>query len=74
MMDTFNDNTINELLRFKKESFDVEKIRENHIGGLGLTQIEARIKVMNGIFNINSSEDTGTRVYINVPVMEELLN
>lgn len=54
--------------------FDVEKMRENHTGGLGLSQIEARIKVMNGVFNINSSEEIGTRIFINVPIMDEVLN
>lgn len=54
--------------------FDVDKMRANNAGGLGLTQIEARIKVMDGIFNINSSEETGTRIFINVPILDEQLN
>ncbi|OIQ41867.1 MAG: hypothetical protein BM563_00725 [Bacteroidetes bacterium MedPE-SWsnd-G1] len=48
--------------------FDVAQMKKKKKVGLGLTQIEARIKMMNGVFDIKSSEETGTRIYINVPV------
>jgi signal transduction histidine kinase len=35
--------------------------------GLGLSQIDARIKNMNGVFTINSSKEEGTQIYISVP-------
>lgn len=44
--------------------------------GLGLRQIEARINKMEGIFNINSSPEQGTHIYISVPIQmkEELVS
>lgn len=44
--------------------------------GLGLRQIEARINKMEGIFNINSSPEKGTHIYISVPIQmkEELVS
>lgn len=48
--------------------FDVSKMQKRKNTGLGLTQIEARIKMMDGVFDIKSSKETGTRIYINVPV------
>lgn len=52
------------------DGFDVEKMRENISGGIGLTQIEARIKMMEGIFDIKSSKETGTRIFMDVPIPE----
>ena len=45
------------------------KIKSN---GLGLAQVEARINKMNGYFEIDSSKQRGTRVYISVPVVEDI--
>ena len=53
------------------EGFDLEQMRKNDKGGLGLVQIEARIKMMEGIFDIKSSKDTGTRIYMNIPIPED---
>jgi signal transduction histidine kinase len=36
--------------------------------GLGLSQIEARIKKMNGVFRITSKIKKGTHIYISIPV------
>lgn len=36
--------------------------------GLGLSHIEARIKVMKGVFNIISSKENGTNIFISVPI------
>lgn len=36
--------------------------------GLGLSHIKARIKVMKGVFNIISSKDNGTNIFILVPI------
>ncbi len=38
-------------------------------GGLGLSQIETRIKKMKGVFRIKSKSNEGTSVYITVPVV-----
>ncbi|MFK5879735.1 MAG: ATP-binding protein [Flavobacteriaceae bacterium] len=50
------------------KGFDVNKIRSKFDVGLGLPQIEARIKMMDGVFEINSSEETGTHIYMKLPI------
>ncbi len=47
------------------KGFVLEEIQEKN--GLGLSQIEARVTVMDGIIKIKSTEE-GTRVYISVPI------
>ncbi len=47
------------------QGFDIEKNQEKK--GIGLGQVEARIKVLNGIIKINSAA-TGVRIFISVPV------
>jgi signal transduction histidine kinase len=47
--------------------FDAKKAKMK--GGLGLSHIEARIKVMKGVFNIVSSKDNGTSIFILVPIV-----
>lgn len=42
----------------------------NKKDGLGLSQIRARIKVMNGKLEIKSYENTGTQVYIDLPIQK----
>ena len=39
--------------------------------GLGLSHIEARIKVMKGVFNIVSSKNNGTNIFILVPIQSK---
>lgn len=46
--------------------FDMNEIEPNK--GIGLSQIKARIKVLDGLLNIKSSND-GTRVFIAVPIV-----
>jgi signal transduction histidine kinase len=48
--------------------FDKTKINEKN--GLGLNQIEARIQIMKGYFNIDSSKKKGTKISIELPVIE----
>ena len=48
-----------------------QKMRKNDKGGLGIVQIEARIKMMEGIFDLKSSKATGTRIFINIPIPED---
>ena len=36
--------------------------------GLGLSQVKARVEVMKGKFEIKSYENTGTQIYIHVPI------
>ncbi|CAM1368767.1 conserved protein of unknown function [Tenacibaculum soleae] len=39
--------------------------------GIGLNQIEARVKMMSGKFNIVSEKNKGTNVFINVPIQQQ---
>jgi len=48
--------------------FDKTKINENH--GLGINQIDARIQMMKGYFNIDSSKKKGTKITIELPIVE----
>jgi signal transduction histidine kinase len=48
------------------KGFDVKK--ERNKDGLGLSHIEARVKIMNGVFNVNSKKGEGTSIFISVPV------
>lgn len=51
--------------------FDIKKaINKN---GLGLSHIEARIKVMKGVFNINSKKGEGTSIFISTPIYKPSL-
>ena len=47
------------------DGFDLKKAKEKN--GLGLSHIEARIKYMKGVFNINTKKGEGTSIYISVP-------
>ncbi|MCK4561518.1 MAG: tetratricopeptide repeat protein, partial [Flavobacteriaceae bacterium] len=48
------------------KGFDVTKERKKD--GLGLSHIAARIKIMKGVFNINSKKGEGTSIFISVPL------
>jgi signal transduction histidine kinase len=50
--------------------FDVVKARKKD--GLGLSHIEARIKGMQGVFNINSKKGEGTSIFISVPIFQPI--
>jgi len=51
------------------DGFDLSEI--NQKDGLGLNQIDARIKIMNGVFKINSSKEKGTHVLISIPLVDK---
>ena len=48
------------------KGFDIKKERAKT--GLGLSHIEARVKVMEGVLNINSKRGEGTSIFISVPI------
>lgn len=48
------------------DGFNIDEV--NKKDGLGLSQITARIKMMKGIFDIKSSNKTGTRIFMNIPI------
>lgn len=50
------------------KGFDVKNARRKD--GLGLSHIEARIKIMQGVFNINSKKGEGTSIFISVPIFK----
>lgn len=49
--------------------FDKSQITQKD--GLGINQIEARIQMMHGKFQIESSRKSGTHIYMEVPVVEK---
>ena len=51
------------------DGFDKELIPEKD--GLGINQIDARIQMMKGEFNINSSANSGTKIDIVLPILEK---
>jgi len=52
--------------------FDLKKAKTKD--GLGLSHINARVKVMKGVFNIVSSKGNGTSIFILVPIQPKLIN
>lgn len=50
------------------QGFDVKNARKKD--GLGLSHIDARIKMMEGVFNINSKKGEGTSIFISVPIFK----
>ena len=48
--------------------FNVKRARGKD--GLGLSHIDARIKIMKGVFNINSKVGEGTSIFISVPIYQ----
>lgn len=49
--------------------FDKTQITQKD--GLGINQIDARIKVMKGVFHIDSSKNNGTKIKVELPVVEK---
>lgn len=50
------------------KGFELKKARKKD--GLGLSHIEARIKIMQGVFNINTKKGEGTSIFISVPIFQ----
>ena len=58
------------IIKDNGQGFDLDENLKK--GGLGISQIEARVKKMEGIFKINSKANIGTNIYISVPfILEE---
>jgi signal transduction histidine kinase len=49
------------------KGFDVEKIK-NAGKGIGLLNMQSRLKSINGLFSIRSMQGKGTNVFIKVPI------
>ncbi|WP_117879439.1 tetratricopeptide repeat-containing sensor histidine kinase [Aureibaculum luteum] len=64
------DNMLSVRLSDDGIGFDVKTIKNKN--GLGLSHINARIKAMNGVFNIVSSPGKGASIFILVPVQYKL--
>jgi len=48
--------------------FDTSQINSN--SGIGLSQVISRIEIMNGIIGIDSQKQKGTKITIQVPVVD----
>jgi PAS domain S-box-containing protein len=51
--------------------FDVEQAKRQK--GLGLVSMQERVHLVHGIFRIESTMDSGTRIFISVPFVAEML-
>lgn len=51
------------------DGFDKTEISKKE--GLGINQIDARIQMMKGKFRINSNAETGTKIKIELPILEK---
>ncbi len=54
------------------KGFELKKARKKD--GLGLSHIEARIKIMKGVFNINTKKGEGTSIFISIPIYQPELS
>ena len=54
------------------KGFELKKARKKD--RLGLSHIEARIKIMQGVFNINTKKGEGTSIFISVPIYQPELS
>lgn len=59
------------VLRISDDGVGFDKTTINLKDGLGINQINARIQMMKGKFHIESSQDNGTQISIQVPVIEK---
>ena len=48
-----------------------DKTKVDGKDGLGINQIDARIKMLKGSFHIESSKNNGTKIYVKIPVVEK---
>ncbi|WP_313807881.1 ATP-binding protein [Flavobacterium sp.] len=68
------DKTENQLTINIEDNGHGFKKKDDKKEGLGLSQIKARIKNMNGSISINSKENTGTLIYLKVDIPEKKSN
>jgi len=66
--------TLKIVITYDGKGFDPEKRRDQD--GIGINQIEARVFMLKGIMNIDSEIGGGTRIEINLPILNttKLLN
>jgi PAS domain S-box-containing protein len=60
------DHEIVMVIQDRGKGFDVSAIRKG--GGLGLTSMEERIRLVNGIFSVSSKPGEGTQVEVRIPL------
>ncbi len=63
------DNNI--MLSIKDNGIGFNAEESINSGGIGLNQINARVKMMKGTFTIDSEENQGTKIKITVPIVEK---
>ena len=49
------------------KGFDFERVRKDPKSGLGMRNIESRLSIVNGIFDIQSTIGKGTKTMIEIP-------
>tara|TARA_R110002126_G_scaffold291063_2_gene450215 strand:+ start:19787 stop:21520 length:1734 start_codon:yes stop_codon:yes gene_type:complete len=58
-------------LTISDDGIGFDKTKINTKAGLGINQIEARIQMMRGKFNIQSSQNNGTKISVELPIVEK---
>lgn len=58
-------------LTISDDGIGFDKTKINTKAGLGINQIDARIQMMRGKFNIKSSENNGTKISVELPIVEK---
>jgi signal transduction histidine kinase len=59
-----DNDTLNMIFEDDGKGFEMDKVNS----GLGFSNIESRIRRLDGVFNIDSSPENGTTIIINVPL------
>ena len=63
-----DENLLDVLYEDNGEGFSAEEVMEKQGGGMGLKNIESRIKSINGMLNFSGGEDVGLVVRIRLPL------
>jgi signal transduction histidine kinase len=58
-------------IKISDDGIGFDKTKINMKDGLGINQIEARVQVMKGKFDIESSKNNGTKVTLEIPILEK---
>ena len=58
-------------LTISDDGIGFDKTKINTKAGLGINQIDARIQMMRGKFNIQSSQNNGTKISVELPIVEK---
>jgi signal transduction histidine kinase len=55
------------------KGFDMKKNRKNSVGGNGLSNLQTRVRLLNGTIKIESELRKGTSITVKIPLMNDSL-